>query len=38
MPNKNNNIIKYNQGEKSIKLPFFVYADLEYLLEKMSTC
>ena len=38
MPTKDNNIIKYNQGEKSIKLPFGVYADLEYLLEKMSTC
>ena len=38
MPTKDNNIIKYNQGEKSIKLPFVVYADLEYLLEKMSTC
>ena len=38
MPTKNNNIIKYNQGEKSIKLPFLVYADLECLLEKMSTC
>ena len=38
MPTKSNNIIKYNQGEKSIKLPFVVYADLECLLEKMSTC
>ena len=38
MPTKENNIIKYNQGEKSIKLPFVVYADLECLLEKMSTC
>ena len=38
MPTKNNNIIKYNQGEKSIKLPFAVYTDLERLLEKMSTC
>ena len=38
MSTKNNNIIKYNQGEKSIKLPFVVYADLECLLEKMSTC
>ena len=38
MPNENNKIIKYNQGEKSIKLPFIIYADLEYLLEKMSTC
>ena len=34
MPNENNEIIKYNQGEKSIKLPFIIYADLEFLLEK----
>ena len=34
----NNNKIKYNQGEKSIKLPIVVYADLECLLEKISTC
>ena len=38
MPTKDNNIIKYNQGEKFIKLPFVVYADLECLLEKMSPC
>ena len=38
MPTKNNNIIKYNHGEKSMKLPFAIYADLECLLEKMSTC
>ena len=38
MPTKDNNTIIYNQGEKSIKLPFVVYADLECLLEKMSTC
>ena len=38
MPTKDNNIIKYNQGEKSIKLPLVIYADLEILLEKMSTC
>ena len=38
MPTKNNNIIKYNQGEKSVKLPFVIYVDLEFLLEKMSTC
>ena len=37
MPNKDNKIIKYNQGEKSIKLPFITYADLECLLEKMDT-
>ena len=38
IPTKDNNIIKYNQGEKSTKLPFVVYAELECLLEKMSTC
>ena len=38
MPTKNNNIIKYNHGEKSMKLPFVIYADVECLLEKMSTC
>ena len=38
MSTKDNNIIKYNQGEKSIKLPFVIYADLECLLERMSTC
>ena len=38
MPNEDNKIIKYNQGEKSIKLPFIIYAELECLLEKMSTC
>ena len=34
MSNKDNKIIKYNQGEKS----FIIYADLECLLEKISTC
>ena len=38
MPNEDTKIIKYNQGEKSIKLPFVIYADLECLLEKISTC
>ena len=38
MPTKNNNSIKYNHGEKSMKLPFVIYADLEYLLKKVSTC
>ena len=38
MPTKDNNIIKYNHGEKSIKIPFTIFADLECLLEKMSTC
>ena len=38
MPTRDNNTTKYNQGEKSMKLPFTIYADLECLLEKMSTC
>ena len=29
--------IKYNQGEKSIRSPFIIYADLECLLEKTGT-
>ena len=38
MPIKGNNTIKHNHGEKSIKMPFTIYADLECLLEKMTTC
>ena len=38
MPNEDNKIIKYNQVEKSIKAIFIIYADLECLLEKISTC
>ena len=29
-----NNLIKYNQGEKSLKLPFAIYADWECILNK----
>ena len=35
IPTKNNNTIKYNHGEKSMKLPFVIYADLECLLENI---
>ena len=38
MPTKDNNIIKYKQREKSIKMPFTIYARLECFLEKVSTC
>ena len=37
-PIKSNNTIKYNHGEKSIKMLFTIYTDLECLLEKMNTC
>ena len=38
MASPNNNIIKHNQGEKSLELPFIIYADLECLLKKIDTC
>ena len=38
MPSPNNNLIKYNQGEKSLELLFIIYADLECLLKKIDTC
>ena len=38
MPKENNKIVKYIHGEKSIKVPFIIYADLDSLLEKMSNC
>ena len=34
MPSLNNDLIKYNQGKKSLKLPFVIYADLECILKK----
>ena len=34
---KDNKILKYNYGEKSMKALFIIYAELESLLEKMST-
>ena len=37
MPEKDNKILKYNYGEKSMKDPFIIYADIESLLEKMNT-
>ena len=37
MPKEDNKILKYNHGEKSVKTPFITYADLESLLEKIST-
>ena len=38
MPEECNKILKYNHGEKSMKVPFIIYADLESLLEKISFC
>ena len=38
MPEGDNKILKYNQGEKSMKVPFTIYGDLESLLETINTC
>ena len=38
MPKEGNKTLKYNHGEKSMKVPFIISADLKPLLAKMSTC
>ena len=38
MPKEDKEILKYNHGEKSMKVPFTIYADLKSLLKKMNTC
>ena len=38
MYEEENKILKYSHGEKSMKVPFIIYADLESLLAKMNTC
>ena len=38
MPEEDIEILMYNQGEKSMKVPFIIFADLESLLEKMNIC
>ena len=38
MSEEDSKILKYNHGEKSIKVPFIIYGDLQSLLEKMNTC
>ena len=38
MPDEDQNILKYNPGEKSLKVPFMIHADLECLLGKTNSC
>ena len=38
MPTENNSTLKYNHGEKSLKIPFAIYVDLECLLIKQQPC
>ena len=35
---KKENILKYKNGEKSMKVPFIIYADSECLLGKIDIC
>lgn len=38
MPKEKNKTLKYNHGEKPMNVLIIIYADLESLLQKMSTC
>ena len=38
MSNEENKILKYDHGEKSMKVPFIIHAGLECLLKKMHSC
>ena len=38
MPTKIKMFLKYNHGEKSLKVPFTIYVDLECLLIKQQSC
>ena len=38
MPTKDSKILKYDHGEKSLKAPFIIIFDLEYLLKKEQSC
>ena len=38
MPDEDKKSLIYNQGEKSMRVPFIIYADLECLREKMHLC
>ena len=38
MPTRDNNTLKYNHGEKSLKVPWVIYVDFECLLIKQQLC
>ena len=38
MPTEDNNTLKYNHGEKSLKVPWVIYADFECLLVEQQSC
>ena len=38
MPNEDNKVLKYNHGEKPMRVPFIIYADIDCFLEKLNNC
>ena len=36
MPSEKDNILELNQYMKSYKMPYIIYADIEYLIEKID--
>ena len=38
MPDKDNNILKFNNLHKQLPVPFVIYADFEAITEKISSC
>ena len=38
MAKEDNKMLKCNHGEKSVKVPFIIYPNVESLLKKISTC
>ena len=38
MPNKDNNILKFNNFHKQLPVPFVIYTDFEAITEKISSC
>ena len=38
MPSEDTKILQFNQYQKSNKVPFIIYADLEYIIEKIDGC
>ena len=38
MPSKDTKILEFNQYQKSDKVPFIIYADLEFIIKKIDGC
>ena len=38
MPSEDTKILEFNQYKKSGTAPFIIYADLEYIIEKIDGC